>query len=87
MDRTLALKLFSGAKRRNFPSREELPEFGRTVCRVCGPERVLERIGTAMSETWREHGARLDGEFRAGMAAEWEYGRKSMAAPQVFPGR
>ena len=87
VDRTLALKLFSGARHRNFPSREELLEFGRAVCRVRRPEQVLERIGTAMSETWREHGARLDGDFRTRMAAEWEEGRASMAAPRVFIGR
>lgn len=86
-DRTLALKLFSGAKHRNFPSREELLKFGRMVCRVRRPEQVLERVGTAMSETWREHGDRLDGEFRARMAAEWEQGRASMAAPRVSPGQ
>ena len=67
--------------------REELLEFGRAVCRVRRPEQVLERIGTAMSETWREHGARLDGDFRTRMAAEWEEGRASMAAPRVFIGR
>ncbi|WP_297830335.1 type II toxin-antitoxin system HipA family toxin [Thermomonas sp.] len=87
VDRTLALKLFSGAKHRNFPSRGDLLEFGRTICRVRRPEQVLERIGTAMSETWQAHGARLEGDFRERMATEWEAGRQAIAATQVFVGR
>ena len=60
---------------------------GRTICRVRRPEQVLDRIGTAMSETWQAHGARLEGDFRERMAAEWEAGRQAVAATQVFVGR
>lgn len=86
VDRTMALKLFSGAKQRNFPTRGELLDFGRTICKVRRPEDVLERIGSAMSDAWHAHGDRLDGEFRVLMAREWDAGRMAVAAPVVYVG-
>lgn len=83
-DRTLALKLFSGAKDRNFPSRDELLTFGRTICKVRRPEEVLDRIAVAMDEAWNEHGDRFDADFGREMAAEWERGRDAMTPGRVF---
>jgi serine/threonine-protein kinase HipA len=83
-DRTLALKLFSGAKDRNFPSRDELLTFGRTICKVRRPEEVLDRIAVAMDEAWKEHGDRFDADFGREMAAEWERGRDAMTPGRVF---
>lgn len=82
-DRTLALKLFSGAKHRNFPSREDVLRFGTTVCMVRHPGQVIERISTAMSEAWQVHQHRLDETFAAQLAAEWDAGRQSLAPARV----
>jgi serine/threonine-protein kinase HipA len=49
-DRTMALKLFGGKhSSRAYPTTEELIRFGRDVCGVSKPERILERIGDAMT--------------------------------------
>lgn len=83
-DRTLALKLFSGARDRNFPSRDELLEFGRRICKVRHPERVLDRIAVAMDAAWKEHGHRFDAAFGQELATEWEHGRDAMTPGRVY---
>lgn len=51
-DRTLALKLFAGRHQtRTYPTREELLDFGRRICGVSQPARVLEAIAHALSDT------------------------------------
>lgn len=80
-DKTMALKLFSGAKNRNYPSRDELLEFGKSICKVRWPAQVLDRIGSAMSDAWHAHKDRFDGAFRARLAAEWEAGRDAVSRP------
>lgn len=51
-DRTLALKLFAGRHQtKAYPTRDELLDFGRRICGVSQPARVLEAIAQAMQET------------------------------------
>lgn len=51
-DHTLALKLFAGkGQTRTYPTTPELLRFGRDVCKVSAPDKVLARIADALSET------------------------------------
>ena len=79
-DRAMALKFFSGAKHRNYPSREDLLRFGETVCLVRKPAHAIDRIASAMSDAWHEHRNRLQGDFASTFAAEWDAGRASLCA-------
>ena len=79
VDKTLALKLFSGARHRNYPSRAEVLEFGRTLCKVRHPEQVIDRIGSAMSEAWQEHRSQFSAPFQALMVEQWDAGRAALA--------
>lgn len=83
-DRTMALKFFSGAKHRNYPSRADLLRFGETVCLVRKPEQAIDRIASAMSDAWHAHRNRLQGDFATTFAAEWDAGRAALSAPQVY---
>jgi serine/threonine-protein kinase HipA len=54
-DHTLALKLFAGRHRtRTYPTVQELHDFGRRICGVSQPERVLQGIADAMGQTLNE---------------------------------
>lgn len=54
-DRTLALKLFAGRHQtKTYPTRDELLDFGRRICGVSQPARVLEAIAQAMQETLQQ---------------------------------
>ncbi len=70
-DRTLALKL---NKQRTYPDTKALMTFGRTVCGVAHPERVVERIETAMRATLDKHAPRIDPELLGVMRREWAQG-------------
>lgn len=83
VDRTTALKLFSGAKTRHYPSREDLIRFGTLVCSVSHPEQIIDRIATAMSETLGAHSSSLDSEYGKRLVTEWNAGRLSLASPRV----
>ncbi len=85
VDRTTALKLFSGAKARQYPSREDLLRFGRSICLVSRPEDVIDRIATAMTETLDAHRPRLEGEYGKRLVTEWEGGRLAMASNRLYP--
>ena len=51
-DRTLVLKLFTGRHHtKAYPTTEELLDFGRRVCGVAQPAKVIERIAQAMKTT------------------------------------
>lgn len=80
-DRTLALKL---GKSRDYPNRRVLMEFGRTVCGVAHPERVIERIASAMYATLEQHKARIDPSFLAAMRAQWEQGCAAVRDTKFF---
>jgi serine/threonine-protein kinase HipA len=80
-DRTLALKM---SRKRGYPNRKTLLQFGRTVCGVGRPETVIERIATAMEEVLKDESPRIDSAFLAQMKTEWENGALSIQPPQTF---
>lgn len=76
-DRTLALKLFAGKHgSKAYPTIEELHDFGRRVCGVSQPARVLERIAQAMHQTLQDarQDARVPASLLHTMEAAWETG-------------
>ena len=85
VDRTTALKLFSGAKARQYPSREDLLRFGKSICLVDRPGDAIDRIATAMTETLEAHRPRLAGEYGELLVTEWEGGRLAMVSSRLFP--
>ena len=76
-DRTLALKLFAGKHHsRAYPTTEELHDFGRRVCGVSQPARVLQSIAQAMSQTLAaaKGDVRVPTPLLAHMRTAWEDG-------------
>ncbi len=76
-DHTLALKLFAGKRQtRAYPTTEQLHDFGRRVCGVSQPGRVLETIAQAMHQTLADakDDARVPAPLLAKMQAAWEPG-------------
>ena len=76
-DRTLALKLFAGRHQtRAYPTTEQLHDFGRRVCGVSQPARVLEAIAQGMHQTLDDAkgDARVPAPLLAQMRAAWEEG-------------
>lgn len=72
-DRTLALNL---AKSKQYPDRKTLLDFGRSVCLVRHPERVIERIAGAMSDALREERERVPVELHRKLSRAWDEGRQ-----------
>lgn len=68
-DRTLALKL---AKSKQYPDRAALMRFGAEHCGVAHPEKVIERISDALSETLRDPAGRIDSGLLKQMQKEWD---------------
>jgi len=76
-DRTLALKLFAGKHQtKAYPTPEELQDFGRRICGVTQPARVLERIAQAMHKTMEEAkgDTRVPKELWVQMTQAWALG-------------
>lgn len=76
-DRTLALKLFAGKHQtKAYPTNEELVDFGRRVCGVAQPSRVLQRIAHAMNKTMEEAKGdlRVPKGLRTQMNQAWDAG-------------
>ena len=76
-DRTLALRLFAGKHHtKAYPTTQELHDFGRRICGVSQPARVLERIADAMHRTLSDASgdARLPAELLSSMRNAWEEG-------------
>ena len=76
-DHTLALKLFAGKHRsRAYPTTQDLYDFGRKVCGVAQPARVLQAIAQAMSQTLEaaQNDARVPATLLGQMRAAWEHG-------------
>ena len=76
-DRTLALKLFAGKHQsRAYPTTQDLHDFGRKVCGVSQPARVLQAIAQAMSQTLEaaQNDARVPAALLDQMRAAWEHG-------------
>ena len=80
-DKTLALKL---GKKRSYPGRKSLLDFGRTICQVMHPQQTLERCADAMSETLKAERARIEPSLLAALGAAWDEGRRSVEPDQVF---
>lgn len=85
VDHTLALKLFAGKRQtRTYPTTEELLRFGRVVCCVSEPTKVIQRIAAAMSDTLAQ--ARQDDRIPkttlALMAEVWAGGMVMQPAPE-----
>ena len=76
-DRTLALKLFAGKHQyRAYPSTEELHDFGRRICGVSQPARVLQSIAQAMTQTLAaaQGDVRVPAPLLAQLQTAWEDG-------------
>ncbi len=76
-DRTMALKLFSGKHQtKTYPTTEELVDFGRRICGVAQPARVLDRIAQAMRKTIQEAKGdmRIPKDLWTQMNQAWEVG-------------
>ncbi len=76
VDHTLALKLFAGKHSKAYPSTELLHDFGRRVCGVSQPGRMLETMADAMRETLlvAKGDERVPKEFLATIETAWESG-------------
>lgn len=79
-DRTLALKL---NKSKNYPTRAELITFGKNMCHVKEPEKVIERIGEAMVDSLTKNRDRVETQFFRRLQAEWEGGLGSISPVRV----
>lgn len=76
-DRTLALKLFAGRHQsRTYPTTEELHDFGRRICGVSQPAKVLHAIAQAMSQTLAaaKGDVRVPASLLSQMRTAWEDG-------------
>jgi serine/threonine-protein kinase HipA len=75
-DQTLALKLFTGTKSKLYPTTEQLHNFGRRVCGVSQPGKVLEAIADGMSDTLATATSdeRVPKEFLATLVSAWDKG-------------
>ncbi|MFN9448758.1 MAG: hypothetical protein ACOVOG_04980 [Rubrivivax sp.] len=76
-DNSLALKLFAGKHgSKAYPTVDELHDFGRRICGVSQPARVLERIAQAMQQTLLDarQDARVPASLRQKMEAAWQPG-------------
>lgn len=76
-DQTMALKLFARPKAsRAYPLPVELLDFGRRVCGVAEPARVVERIADAMTQTLARHRAdtRIAPDLLVKMGTAWASG-------------
>ena len=83
-DRTLALKLFAGRHQtKAYPTTDELVEFGRKVCGVHQPAKVLNAIAQAMHETLEaaRGDARVPADLLAKMAVVWQDGMRHANPP------
>ena len=82
-DRTLALKLLAGRHgSRVYPTPAELCDFGRRICGVAQPARVLESIADAMSRTLNDAQGddRVPPTLLAKMAKAWEDGMQQVSS-------
>jgi serine/threonine-protein kinase HipA len=76
-DRTLALKLFAGRHQtKAYPTRDELLDFGRRICGVSQPARVLDAIAQGLQEALQDAQGdeRIPPALLRKMGAAWEEG-------------
>jgi serine/threonine-protein kinase HipA len=81
VDRTLAIKL---NKSKAYPSRAQLLQFGSRDCGVRHPEKVIDKLATAMGESLKANRSRIDEPFYAKLRREWDSGRLSVEPDRVF---
>ncbi|NDY91360.1 type II toxin-antitoxin system HipA family toxin [Ideonella livida] len=77
-DRTLALKLFAGRHHtKAYPTQAELLDFGRRICGVSQPARVLQAIAQALQDTLQQAQGddRIPAPLLAKMSAAWKEGQ------------
>lgn len=74
-DTTLALKL---NKSLEYPSRKSLLRFGRTVCGVAHPDRIVDRIAEAMTRTLLTHKHLVDERLLRAIEHHWGLGLASI---------
>lgn len=79
-DRTLALKLNKSTR---YPNREQLVEFGKTFCLVRSPEKVIDRVCEAMTDSLSANRDRVDDTFFRRLQDEWDRGRESISPPRA----
>ena len=79
-DRTLALKLNKSTR---YPNREQLVEFGKTFCLVRSPEKVIDRVCEAMTDSLSANRDRVDDTFFRRIQDEWDRGRESISPPRA----
>ena len=81
VDRTMALKFWRGGRSgerstaRGYPARVELERFGRDVCGVHDPARVIERVSEGMSAALALSNPAVPMELRTRMTAIWDAAR------------
>ena len=76
-DHTLALKLFAGRDQtRAYPTTQELLDFGRRICGVAQPARVLQAIAQAQAQTLTaaKSDDRVPAPLLQQMRLAWEFG-------------
>lgn len=79
-DRSMALKL---NKSKDYPTHQQLIAFGQTYCQVRRPERILERIAQAMTETLEAHATRVDADLHQLISKEWAAGQVTALIPAL----
>lgn len=83
-DRTLALKLFAGRHQtKAYPTTDELLDFGRRVCGVSQPARIVAAIAQAMQQTLDDAKGddRVPAALRSQMGEAWAQGMRYAARP------
>jgi len=68
VDNSMALNMF---KTKSYPTDEELITFGKSVCMVKDPKKVIDRIETAKQETLSMHQSRIDSWLYNELKSAW----------------
>lgn len=69
VDNTMALNMF---KTKSYPLAQSLIAFGKSVCMVKKPERIIARIEEAKRETLAEHQSRIDPWLYINLKSVWD---------------
>jgi serine/threonine-protein kinase HipA len=68
VDNTMALNMF---KTKNYPLTQSLITFGRSVCMVKNPERIIDRIEEAKYNTLADYQSRIDPWLYRNLKSVW----------------
>lgn len=69
VDNTMALNMF---KTKSYPLAQDLIAFGKSVCMVKNPERIIARIEETKRETLAEHQSRIDPWLYINLKSVWD---------------